>query len=141
MKGTARTISFAVVSLVLVACTGGPGDPTMDQQPQQSEASTVDWCSGEFRCSYGGKEVVTTRLERSDGACFAGQVRLYPDGRAAGDDVVGTWRVSGSGFTACLDGICIDCTRVDAARSTSNTSSTAFESAEACERQDGCSRR
>ena len=73
-----------------------------------SSGSLVDVCSGRYRCN-DGTATTSTELQKSGGACTAGQLTLNQDGTVGGTDGA-TWTGTENGFSICASDGCLVCT-------------------------------
>jgi hypothetical protein len=116
---------FAVTLLCLfgvIACNGTVdgtrGAPTSDggrghehEDGGTAKSSLLETCAGDYQCiieDYGKKSATT--LHRVGNACFAGELRLDPDGGARGEGITGaTWTGDASYFRICVPDGCFAC--------------------------------
>ncbi len=75
----------------------------------------LDTCSGAYSCT-DGSQTVSTQLEKSGGACTAGQLTLNADGTVSGVDNT-TWDGNSQQFEVCSDGACLTCTSASSSAS------------------------
>jgi hypothetical protein len=109
-------------SLHLVAC-GGDDDKEGSSGKAASAQTVVERCSDVLSCTYGGETSAVT-LQRHDGVCYAGQVRLEAGGQAVANGMSAEWKATSSGLDVCSDGDCFHCAAPTPAPSASSAGPT-----------------
>lgn len=116
--GLASLLCFA-----LPACGGGSGGTSSGTQ------GLVEACSGTYVCTY-DSESATGSMQRQNGVCYLGQLRMDPGGKAVGVDGTYTWNGNSTQFSVCASDGCFQCKRQSSGGSSSGGSSSGTSSQE-----------
>ncbi len=95
--------SIPLLCLALPACGGAGGSAS-------SKQSLVGACSGTYVCTY-DSDSVTGSMQRQNGACYLGQIRIDPGGQAETSDGTLTWSGNREQFQMCASDGCFQCQR------------------------------